>query len=252
MEPGARSPYLGRVITTVSEVETRLSGVEWPAVDEALRQQPFAQLPARLTAGECAALTALWSTPSPFRSRVDMARHRFGAGEYRYFARPLPPLVEALRRHAYPPLAAIANGWMEALRARERFPTTLAELEERCRRAGQLDPTPLLLRYEAGGYNCLHQDLYGTVAFPLQLVVFLSRPGQDYEGGEFLLVQRRPRAQSVAQVVPAEQGEMVVFANRYWPAVGTRGFYRASVRHGVSRVRSGVRFALGVIFHDAA
>jgi hypothetical protein len=240
------------VITTVPEVEARLAGVDWPAVDEALREQPYATLSARLTAGECAALAACWSVPSQFRSRIDMARHRFGAGEYRYFARPLPPLVEALRWHAYAPLAAIANGWMEALRARERFPTTFSELEDRCRRAGQVHPTPLLLRYEAGGYNCLHQDLYGTIAFPLQLVVVLSRPGRDFQGGELLLVQQRPRAQSIAEVVRAEQGEMVVFANRYWPTVGTRGFYRANVRHGVSRVRSGVRFALGVIFHDAA
>src|SRR5262245_54251382 len=202
------------MITTAPEVETRLSRVDWPAVDEALREQPHATLPARLTAGECAALAACWSVPSQFRSRVDMARHRFGAGEYRYFARPLPPLVEALRWHAYSPLAAIANGWMEALRARERYPATFPELEDRCRRAGQVEPTPLLLRYEAGGYNCLHQDLYGAVSFPLQLVVFLSRPGRDYEGGEFLLVQQRPRAQSVAEVVSAEQGDMVVFANR--------------------------------------
>jgi len=240
------------MMTTVSEVEARLWGVDWAAVDEALRERPYAALPARLTPEECAALVTYWSDASRFRSRVDMARHRFGLGEYRYFARPLPPLVEGLRRLAYPPLAAIANGWMEALRARERFPTAFEELEERCRRAGQHHPTPLLLRYEAGGYNCLHQDLYGAVAFPLQLVVFLSRPGRDYEGGEFLLVQHRPRAQSVPEVVPGQQGDMVVFANRYWPAVGTRGFYRASVRHGVSRVRSGVRYALGVIFHDAA
>jgi hypothetical protein len=252
MELRPRRRYRGGVITTAPEVEARLSGVDWPAVDEALRERPYATLSARLTADECAALAACWSLPSRFRSRVDMARHRFGLGEYRYFARPLPPLVEGLRRHAYPPLAAIANGWMEALRARERFPTAFAELEERCRRAGQLEPTPLLLRYEAGGYNCLHQDLYGAVAFPLQLVVLLSRPGRDFEGGEFLLVQQRPRAQSVAEVVRAEQGDMVVFANRHWPAVGTRGFHRSNVRHGVSRVLSGVRFALGVIFHDAA
>ena len=229
-----------------------MAAVDWTAVDEALRERPYARLSARLHSDECAALAACWSMPSRFRSHVDMARHRFGLGEYRYFTRPLPPLVEGLRRYAYPPLAAIANRWMEALRARERFPTDFTEMEERCRRAGQHLPTPLLLRYEAGGYNCLHQDLYGAVAFPLQLVVFLSRPGRDYEGGEFLLVQQRPRAQSVAEVVHGEQGAMVVFANRYWPAVGTRGFYRATVRHGVSAVRSGVRFALGVIFHDAA
>ncbi|HEY8151934.1 MAG TPA: 2OG-Fe(II) oxygenase, partial [Vicinamibacteria bacterium] len=185
------------------------------------------------------------------RSRVDMGRHRFGMGEYRYFARPLPPLVDALRRQAYAPLAAIANGWMEALRAAERFPTAFEDFEARCVRAGQRQPTPLLLRYEAGGYNCLHQDLYGAVAFPMQIVVLLSRPGVDHEGGEFLLVQQRPRAQSIAEVIAGEQGEMVVFANRFWPGLGSRGFYRTNVRHGVSRVRAGTRFALGIIFHDA-
>ena len=229
-----------------------LAAVDWRAVEEELRERPYATIPFRLAAEECARIAALWDVPSAFRSRVDMARHRFGAGEYRYFARPLPPLVEALRRHAYPPLAAIANGWMEALRARDRFPAQLDELEQRCARAGQREPTPLVLRYEAGGYNCLHQDLYGAVAFPIQLVVFLSRPGRDHTGGEFLLVQQRPRAQSVAEVVPGEQGTMVVFANRYWPAVGTKGFLRVNVRHGVSRVRSGTRLALGVIFHDAS
>lgn len=230
----------------------RLSTVEWRAVEESLRERPYARLPWRLAPEQCQRIVALWDEPARFRSRVDMARHRFGIGEYRYFARPLPPLVEGLRREAYPPLAAIANGWMEALRARDRFPADFDEFEARCGRAGQRQPTPLLLRYEAGGYNCLHQDLYGAVAFPLQLVVFLSRAGSDHTGGEFLLVQQRPRAQSIAEVIAGEQGEMVVFANRFWPAVGTRGFHRTNVRHGVSVVRSGTRFALGVIFHDAA
>jgi uncharacterized protein len=236
----------------VAALAERMAGVDWRSVEEALRERPHAVLPVRLEADECARLARLWEQPAAFRNRVDMARHRFGSGEYRYFTRPLPPLVEALRRLAYPPLAAIANGWMEALRARERFPAELGELELRCARAGQREPTPLLLRYEAGGYNCLHQDLYGAIAFPIQLVVFLSRPGRDHTGGEFLLVQQRPRAQSVAEVVPGEQGQMVVFANRYWPAVGSRGFLRVNVRHGVSRVHTGTRLALGVIFHDAA
>jgi len=238
-------------MTTTSPAE-RLAGVDWREVEEELRERPLARLPWRLAPADCARLSALWDEPGAFRSRVDMARHRFGEGEYRYFARPLPPLVESLRRHTYPPLAAIANGWMEALRAHDRFPTDFEAFEARCWRAGQRQPTPLLLRYGAGGYNCLHQDLYGDVAFPLQIVVFLSRPGQDHTGGEFLLVQQRPRAQSVAEVVAGEQGEMVVFANRHWPSVGTRGFHRTNVRHGVSRVRSGTRFALGIIFHDAA
>jgi uncharacterized protein len=233
-------------------VEERLGTTDWSAVDDCLRERPYAVLPGRLTPQECQRLAAQWEDPSAFRSHVDMARHRFGAGAYRYFARPLPPLVDSLRRQAYGPLAAIANGWMEALRARERFPADFDAFEAQCWRAEQRQPTPLLLRYEAGGYNCLHQDLYGAVAFPLQLVVFLSRPGHDYTGGEFLLVQQRPRAQSVAEVIAGEQGKMVVFANRFWPAVGSRGFHRTNVRHGVSRVRSGTRLALGIIFHDAA
>ncbi len=233
-------------------VAERVAAVEWRAIEEDLRERPCARLPWRLEREECARLAALWDERGRFRSHVDMARHRFGLGEYRYFARPLPPLVDTLRRLAYPPLAAIANGWMEALRAPERFPLDFEAFEARCGRAGQREPTPLLLRYEAGGYNCLHQDLYGAVAFPLQLVVFLTRPGRDHTGGEFLLVQQRPRAQSVAEVVAGEQGEIVVFANRFWPAVGTRGSYRTTVRHGVSRVRSGTRLSLGIIFHDAA
>jgi uncharacterized protein len=235
-----------------AEVIERVSTADWRGVEDCLREQPYARLPWRIPPEECARLAALWDQAAAFRSHVDMSRHRFGIGAYRYFARPLPPLVEALRRQAYTPLAAIANGWMEALRAQERFPAAFEEFEGRCARAGQRQPTPLLLRYEAGGYNCLHQDLYGAVAFPMQIVVFLSRPGVDHEGGEFLLVQQRPRAQSIAEVVPGEQGEMVAFANRFWPAAGSRGFYRTNVRHGVSRVRAGTRFALGIIFHDAA
>jgi hypothetical protein len=233
-------------------LEETITATDWRAVDEALRERPYAILPMRLRPDECQRVAARWDDPAAFRSHVDMARHRFGAGAYRYFARPLPPLVEELRRRVYPPLAAIANGWMEALRSKDRYPLDLDSFETLCARAGQRQPTPLLLRYEEGGYNCLHQDLYGAVAFPLQLVVFLGRPGVDYTGGEFLLVQQRPRAQSVAEVIAGEQGQMVVFANRYWPAVGGRGFQRTNVRHGVSRVRSGQRFALGIIFHDAA
>ena len=234
-----------------AEVIERVSTADWRGVEDCLRQQPYARLPWRIPPQECARLAALWDHAATFRSHVDMGRHRFGAGEYRYFARPLPALVDALRHQAYPPLAAIANGWMEAMGAAERFPAAFEDFAERCARAGQRQPTPLLLRYERGGYNCLHQDLYGAVAFPMQIVVFLSRPGVDHEGGEFLLVQQRPRSQSIAGVIPGEQGEMVVFANRFWPGAGSRGFYRTNVRHGVSRVRAGTRFALGIIFHDA-
>jgi hypothetical protein len=235
-----------------AELVEGVSTADWRSVEERLREQPCATIPWRLPPRQCESLAALWDDAAAFRSRVEMARHRFGIGEYRYFARPLPPLVDALRRQAYGPLAAIANGWMEALGAGERFPTALEDLEARCARAGQREPTPLLLRYEAGGYNCLHQDLYGSVAFPLQIVLFLSRPDVDYKGGEFLLVQQRPRAQSIGEAIAGEQGEMVVFANRFWPAKGGRGVYRTNVRHGVSRIRAGTRFALGIIFHDAA
>ena len=185
-----------------------------------------------------------------------MARYKFGVGEYRYFAAPLPPLVETLRRHAYPPLAAIANRWEAALSSSGRglavvHPASLDGLLALCRRRGQTKPTPLLLHYETGGYNCLHQDLYGDVVFPLQLTCFLSRRGGDYTGGDFLLVEQRPRAQSRGEAIATEQGEIVIFATRYRPVEGARGVSRSAMRHGVSRVTSGSRYTLGVIFHDA-
>jgi hypothetical protein len=181
-----------------------------------------------------------------------MARHRFGAGDYRYFAEPLPPLVRDLRVHAYPPLAAVANRWAAWLGEPARYPDTLDGLRALCARHGQTKPTPLLLHYEAGGYNRLHQDLYGEVAFPLQLTVFLSRRGADYEGGDFLLVEQRPRAQSRGEAIATEQGEIVVFTTRHRPAAGARGHRRVTMRHGVSTVTRGTRYTLGVIFHDAA
>jgi hypothetical protein len=204
-----------------------------------------------LTPDECEALVALYAVQDRFRSRVDMARYRFGVGEYKYFAAPLPPVVEALRVEAYPPLAAIANQWQAALGDPDLFPADLAALRRRCRKHGQTKPTPLLLRYEAGGYNCLHQDLYGDVVFPLQLTCFLSRRGVDYEGGDFLLVEQRPRAQSRGEAIATEQGEIVVFTTRHRPVEGARGVYRAAMRHGVSRLTRGLRYTLGVIFHDA-
>jgi len=179
-----------------------------------------------------------------------MARHRFGQGDYKYFRRPLPPLVEELRKHAYPYLTAVANRWMASLGADERYPPKLADFLVRCAKAGQTQPTPLLLHYEGGGYNCLHHDLYGEVAFPLQLTAFLSAPS-EYTGGEFLLVESRPRAQSVGHAIAAGQGELLVFPTRVRPATGRRGVYRCAVRHGVSRVLTGRRYTLGIIFHDA-
>ena len=235
----------------MAAVKRRLDRIAWPAVEAELEQQPYARLGRLLTAAECRQLTSLFTNESCFRSRIDMERHRFGVGEYKYFANPLPPLVEDLRSAAYPHLARVANGWAEALGKPERFPERLETFLSRCDAAGQKRPTPLLLRYETGGYNALHQDLYGEVAFPLQLAVFLSQPGRDYTGGEFLLVEQRPRAQSVGEALLLGEGEAVVFANRHRPVRTARGFYRAAVRHGVSRVRSGRRFTLGVIFHDA-
>lgn len=229
----------------------RLRAVDWRAVEDRLRASGVADAGPVLTPGECAALAALYDEPRHFRHRVEMARHRFGEGEYQYFARPLPSLVEELRQAAYPPLAGIANRWQEALGAAGRFPATLDDFLARCAAAGQGKPTPLLLRYGAGGYNCLHQDLYGEVAFPLQVVCLLDRPGVDYGGGEFLVVEQRPRAQSAAEVVTGVQGSLIVFTTRVRPAQGSRGAYRVNVRHGVSRVHWGRRHTLGVIFHDA-
>ena len=180
-----------------------------------------------------------------------MARHRLGVGDYKYFAAPLPSVVQELRTAAYPPLAAIANRWMEALGSPWRYAPTLAGFHEHCAEHGQIQPTPLLLHYTAGGNNCLHQDLYGDVAFPFQVTGFLSRPAIDYSGGEFLLVQQRPRAQSVGEAILPSQGELVIFATRERPVRGKRGYYRVNMRHGVSRVRSGTRYTLGVIFHNA-
>jgi hypothetical protein len=232
-------------------IADRVAALDWAAMERSLWDWGYARAAAVLTPGECADLIALYGDDARFRSRVDMARHRFGVGDYKYFAHPLPPLVTALRREMYPPLAGIANRWQQALRSRRRFPPDLDGLLATCRRAGQTRPTPLLLRYEAGGYNCLHQDLYGDVAFPLQLTGFLSRRGADYEGGEFLLVEQRPRAQSRGEAIATEQGEIVIFATRERPAAGVRGYHRVTLRHGVSRITAGSRYTLGIIFHDA-
>jgi hypothetical protein len=232
-------------------IATRLAALDWDALERSLWERGFAKTPPLLTADECDALVALYADESRFRSRVDMARYRFGEGDYKYLAHPLPPLVASLRTQAYPRLASVANAWEQALGSRARYPKDLVGLLEVCRRHGQTKPTPLLLHYEAGGYNCLHQDLYGDVAFPLQITAFLSRRGVDYEGGDFLLVEQRPRAQSRGEAIPTEQGEMVIFTTRHRPARGARGWYRTTMRHGVSTVTRGRRYTLGVIFHDA-
>jgi len=232
-------------------VKARLARLDWGEIERSLGQWGYAKTPAVLSPAECAELIGLYGDDGRFRSTVDMARYRFGIGEYRYFSRPLPPLVEALRRQAYPPLAAIANRWEAALsKTPLAHPPTLDELLAVCRRRGQTKPTPLLLRYESGGYNCLHQDIYGDVVFPLQITCFLSRRGVDYTGGDFLLVEQRPRAQSRGEAIATEQGEIVIFATRHRPVIGARGVYRGAMRHGVSTLTSGSRMSLGIIFHD--
>jgi hypothetical protein len=204
-----------------------------------------------LSAAERGALSSLWGEDARFRSSVDMERHRFGLGRYRYFARPLPALVQNLRTRLYRQLAPTANRWAEALRRPERYPPSLKGFLETCRRAGQTRPTPLLLRYEAGGYNRLHRDLYGDVVFPLQAAIPLGRPGEDFGGGEFLLVEQRPRAQSIGRAIQADPGEIVIFPTSDRPVPGRRGPVRASLRHGASHVTWGERLVLGLIFHDA-
>jgi hypothetical protein len=238
-------------VPRVQSIERRIAGLDWAAIAASLAEHGFARTPPVLDAAECRALIALEPDDRRFRSRVDMERFRFGVGRYAYFARPLPRLVEALRRAAYARLAPIANAWMEELRQEERFPASLDAFLERCAAHGQTRPTPLLLAYEAGGYNCLHRDLYGDVAFPLQLACFLSRRGADYEGGELLLVEQHPRAQSRGFAIAPERGEIVIFPNAVRPVAGRRGASRAQVRHGVSTVTRGRRHALGIIFHDA-
>ena len=205
-----------------------------------------------LDAATCRALAAMYDDETRFRSRVVMQRHNFGRGEYKYLAYPPPEPVARLRAALYPPLAAIANGWRSALGEADRFPATLDGFLAKCHAAGQTRPTPLLLRYGEDDFNCLHQDLYGPLVFPLQLTVLLSAPGEDFSGGEFVLVEQRPRAQSRAAVVPLSQGEAVIFPVHHRPVQGARGTYRVTMRHGVSRVTGGVRQTLGVIFHDAA
>jgi len=228
-----------------------LDAIDWQEVGRQLDDLGVARLPAVLDGRESDETAALYEDGSRFRKRVVMERLRFGAGEYQYFAAPLPPLVERLRETAYVPLARIANDWQKRLGRPARFPPSLAAFLRRCHRAGQRKPTPLLLRYEAGGYNRLHQDLYGALAFPLQMTFLLSRPGEDFDGGEMLFLEQRPREQSIGTAVALNRGDGVVFAVSDRPIRGARGWRRATLRHGVSRITSGRRATLGIIFHDA-
>jgi hypothetical protein len=233
------------------EAVIELKAVDWTLVSRDLDEHGNAVLPDVLGADECRALADLYTQDDLFRSRVVMARHGFGRGEYKYFRYPLPELIQNLRTAMYAYLAPIANRWNESMGIDVRYPERHADFIARCHQAGQVKPTPLLLRYAAGDYNCLHQDLYGDHVFPLQLAILLSEPGRDFAGGEFVLTEQRPRMQSRAEVVPLQQGDGVVFAVHSRPVRGTRGIYRVNLRHGVSRVRSGRRTTLGIIFHDA-
>jgi len=236
---------------TVAAARSRLAAVDWAQVATSLDSAGVAVCQGLLRPQECAALAALYDEESGFRSRVVMTRHGFGRGEYRYFDYPLPTTVASLRAALYPHLVLPANRWNQTAGGAARYPAEHTRFLERCRHAGQSRATPLLLRYEAGDYNCLHQDLYGEHVFPLQATLLLSAPGQDFTGGEFVLVEQRPRRQSRVEVVPLAQGDAAIFAVHQRPAKGVRGHYQVNMRHGVSRVRSGRRYTLGIIFHDA-
>jgi hypothetical protein len=237
--------------TGVSSAAQRLARVNWTEAAQDLDEHGVARLPELLTPEQCAGIASLYSDGDRFRSRVVMARHGFGKGEYKYFDHPLPDLVTELRTALYPHLVPVANAWNARMRIAQSYPAGHGAFLALCHGAGQTRPTPLLLRYGAGDYNALHQDVYGDLTFPLQVAVLLSEPGRDFSGGEFVLTEQRPRMQSRAQVVPLRQGDAAVFAVHHRPVAGTRGTYRVNMRHGVSRVRSGSRFTLGIIFHDA-
>jgi hypothetical protein len=244
-----RAAHVRKIET--DDIADRVAALDWTDIAVQLDRFGCATTGALLSADECAAVSACYDDDKLYRSRVIMARHGFGRGEYKYFAYPLPDMVASLRASLYPPLAAIANRWNEQMGTGQRFPTEHATYLKRCHAGGQSRPTPLLLQYGAGDYNCLHQDVYGELVFPLQVAFLLSRPGEDFSGGEFVLTEQRPRMQSRAEVVPLRQGEGVIFPVHHRPVQGTRGVYRVTMRHGVSRLREGRRHTLGVIFHDA-
>jgi hypothetical protein len=239
-------------LAPASEVTPRVDLVDWARISQDLDDRGSATIGGLLTAAECESVAMLYAVDQMFRSRVVMARHGFGRGEYKYFAYPLPSIVGSLRAALYPRLAPVANRWHAAMGMDVQFPEQHADFLERCHAAGQRRPTPLLLQYGLDDYNCLHQDLYGEHVFPLQVAVLLSEPQRDFTGGEFVITEQRPRMQSRPEVVPLRQGDAVVFAVHHRPVQGTRGVYRVNLRHGVSRLRSGHRHTLGIIFHDAA
>lgn len=226
--------------------------MDWSLIKNSLDERGFARVSRVLTRPDCLGLQSMYGDPALYRSVIRMERYRFGRGGYKYFSYPLPGMVQEIREKFYAPLSEVANGWMERLGIDVRFPAEHAQFIGRCHEKDQRRPTPLILRYEQGGYNTLHQDLYGEVYFPFQVVFALGQEGDDYEGGEFVLVEQVPRAQSRAEVLRLDQGDALIFTTNFRPVKGTRGFYRASMKHGISEVKKGVRFALGIIFHDAA
>jgi hypothetical protein len=236
---------------STTNIAQRVHELDWSRIYRDLDERGYALTPRILSEAECEELRSLFSEEDRFRNVIDMRQVRFGSGVYKYFDNPLPEAVEDLREAFYPPLSAVANDWAEKLGQREAYPGTLQEFLEICHEAGQARPTPLILRYEEGDYNALHQDVYGEVGFPFQVLTVLSRRGEDYTGGQFLLVTQRPRAQSVGEAITLEEGEVLIFPNKHRPVEGKRGHYQVNVRHGVSPLRSGERYALGVIFHDA-
>lgn len=243
---------MGSAVSITSPNNTaRLNAIDWPRISRDLDTQGSALIEQLIPSDECRAVVAMYPQDDLFRSRVVMARHGFGRGEYKYFAYPLPHIVCELRTELYPRLAPIANRWNITMGIEIQYPESHAEFIKRCHDAGQNKPTPLLLQYASGDYNCLHQDLYGEHVFPIQVAILLSEPVKDFIGGEFVLTEQRPRMQSRPEVVPLRRGDAVAFAVHHRPVQGTRGFYRVNLRHGVSRIRSGHRHTLGIIFHDA-
>jgi hypothetical protein len=234
-----------------SSIAKRIEGLDWSRLSRSLWEDGYALTPPILSPDECSELITSYSDDDIFRSHIVMARYRFGLGDYKYFNYALPEIVQELRECSYPHLAPVASEWNKALGIADAYPNSLSAYLKECHKRGQSRPTPLLLHYEAGGYNCLHQDLYGEMAFPFQMTFFLSEPGKDFDGGEFVLVEQVPRAQSKAHVIAPRQGQAVIFTTRYRPMKGSRGYYRANIKHGVSKIRGGRRYTLGVIFHDA-
>ena len=232
-------------------MEARVGALDWPRLHDQLDADGACVVRGLLSEDECDRAAALYEDEPLYRSKVTMARHGYGQGEYKYFRYPLPSMVADLRTHVWPEVATLANRWNEAMRIDMRYPGTHAEFVQRCHEAGQVRPTPLMLNYTAGDYNCLHQDLYGEHVFPLQLAILLSQPGRDFRGGEFVLTEQRPRRQSRPQVLPLAKGDAAIFAVHHRPVQGARGYYRVNMRHGVSRITAGHRRTLGIIFHDA-